>query len=286
MNRKNITVPALDGFSLAATLYGSDEADLTRIIVINSGMGVPRTFYAHYARFLQRCGFGVLTYDYRGIGDSDGHSTREARLREWGESDLGGILEWLRTVYPDAALGCVGHSFGGQILGLTRHSQNIGAFLAVAAQSGYWRHWDVRHWPKLLFTWYLLVPLTTALFGHVPGALIGGQTLPKTAALDWARWCRCPHYLCDDDGKPLRPFFSRITCPVLFLAMADDHVYAPLRAVRELVRLYSATAEVSIIEPSEWGVKSLGHFGFFNRAAPRPLWQHTADWFDRHLKVP
>jgi len=113
MDKRDLTIAALDGFPLAATLDLTAEAPGDCLIVINSALGVRRGFYASYAGFLRRRGYGVLTYDYRGIGGSTGRPADLARLRESGELDFGGVLTWLRTTYPDSALGCVGHSFGG-----------------------------------------------------------------------------------------------------------------------------------------------------------------------------
>ena len=39
-------------------------------LLINSAMGVRRRFYRHLAGHLAEQGIGVLTYDYRGMGDS------------------------------------------------------------------------------------------------------------------------------------------------------------------------------------------------------------------------
>ncbi len=290
MDKREVTIAASDGFPLAATLYGIAAdgvaaAPCRGVVVINSAIGVRRGRYAAYAGFLHLRGYRVVTYDYRGIGGSTGQPVDQARLRQWGELDFGGVLAWLRATCPDAPLGCVGHSLGGQILGLTPHAGNVRAFLGIAAQSGYWRHWHPRHWPKLLLAWYLVVPLTATLLGRLPGRLFGAQTLPKTIARDWARWCRSPHYLCEDDGRPLRPWFAQVTCPTLLLAMADDAAAAPVAAVRALAECYSSAApEILVVEPGEWGGKSLGHFGFFARDAPLSLWRHTADWFDRHLR--
>ncbi|MDA2928912.1 hypothetical protein MYX84_03015 [Acidobacteria bacterium AH-259-O06] len=71
MNVEKLKVPATDGYLLAATLYRSgQEEKIGRFVLINSAMGVKRRYYNSYARFLSENGFTVLTFDYRGIGDS------------------------------------------------------------------------------------------------------------------------------------------------------------------------------------------------------------------------
>jgi predicted alpha/beta hydrolase len=280
--KQELSIPATDGFPLAATLH-TPAGNAKGAIVINSAMGVRRGVYSAFAAHLAAAGYAVVTYDYRGVAGCAARVARNARLTAWGELDFAGVLRWTRETYPEAPIGCVGHSLGGQILGLTPEARHVAAFLGVAAQSGYWRHWQKRHWPKLLLSWYFLVPVLTGTLGRVPGAFVGGTDLPKVAARDWARWCRTPHYMSDDEGRPLRPFFDTVRCPALFYAMADDD-YAPLSAVRAVAEWYTAAKPtVELLAPRDWGAASLGHFGFFRREAPVALWQKTASWFERQL---
>src|SRR5262249_49900189 len=44
-----------------------------------------------------------------------------------------------RERYHDLPLGYVGHSFGGQVLGLLANNSEVSRALLVAAQAGYWR---------------------------------------------------------------------------------------------------------------------------------------------------
>src|SRR5271154_6018259 len=65
----DITVPAADGYALAAKLFLPRGAK-SHGLLINSATAVPRKFYRGFAGYLARRGCAVLTYDYRGIGDS------------------------------------------------------------------------------------------------------------------------------------------------------------------------------------------------------------------------
>ena len=64
-----ITVPASDGYLLAATLFLPRRAK-THAVLINSAAAVPRKIYRGFAGYLAQQGCAVLTYDYRGTGDS------------------------------------------------------------------------------------------------------------------------------------------------------------------------------------------------------------------------
>ena len=65
MREVHLTLEAGDGHPLAATLY--EPARPLAAVQINSATGVPRRYYAAYARVHAAQGFAVLGYDYRGL---------------------------------------------------------------------------------------------------------------------------------------------------------------------------------------------------------------------------
>src|SRR5436305_10917617 len=96
---------AADGFPLHGTLYegGPDT------ILIASALGVKRRYYDPFAQFAKQRGFTVLTFDYRGIGESRPASLRgfDASMRDWGVLDLTAAIAQLRGA---RSLTLVGHS--------------------------------------------------------------------------------------------------------------------------------------------------------------------------------
>lgn len=276
-----ITVQATDGVPLAATLYEPPEASDRPVILVSSATAVRRTFYDRFARYLADDAFTVVTYDYRGIGDSRPARLRgfEAHIRDWGEKDLAGMLDWIDTRFPDRDVAMVGHSLGGQMLGLAANSDRVSAMLGVAAQTGWWGHWPRPRRYALAFLWYVAMPMAAAVFGYFPAKRLGmGEDLPGDVAREWARWCRSPSYMIDETGAPLRPYFNRFAGPLLALSFADDRL-APAEAVTDLASYYSrATVRREHIDPRAVGLRSLGHFGFFREPARPPLWTRAAEW--------
>ena len=65
----DITIPAADGYPLAATLFLPLGAK-RHAVLISSATATPRKIYRGFAGYLARRGCAVLTYDYRGIGGS------------------------------------------------------------------------------------------------------------------------------------------------------------------------------------------------------------------------
>jgi predicted alpha/beta hydrolase len=286
-----LTIPAADGLPLAATWYEPAAGDARgaepdeALVVLCSATGVRRSFYDAYARFLAAQGLAALTFDYRGIGGSRPPSLRGfgARMRDWGERDLDGVLAWAEREHPRRALRVVGHSVGGQILGLTSRAGRVSAALFVAAQSGYYGHWPAPRRFLYMMLWHAVVPAAAALLGYFPSRRFGfgGEDLPAGVARDWARWCRTPHYMSDDAGAPLRPHFTALRAPILAYSFGDDP-YATAAAVDALLAFYSnAPATHRHLSPREAGAPAIGHFGFFREGRCPELWAASAEWLRR-----
>lgn len=275
-----LNFPAADDYPLAGTLFESKRPPKAALL-ISSATAVPQRYYAAYARFLALQGFVVMTYDYRGIGGSrwPAWSAQEhLRMRHWGEHDLSGALDFLQARFPRLPLLAVGHSVGGQLLGLARNPERVGAQLAIASQAAYWGYWPLRHRPRTALYWYLVIPAVVRLLGKLPARMVG-EDLPAGVALEWARWGRHRDFFVDDAGRSLREGFARLTAPMRFYAVTDDQVYAPPGAVQALAACYrNAQVEMKTLRPADYGCQSIDHFGFFRALMPRKAWQESADW--------
>src|SRR5690606_563418 len=126
---------------------------------------VPQSYYAKFGRFAAAEGFRVVTYDYRGVGRSRPGTLVGfgATMRDWAELDARAAIRWTKA--QGGALFGIGHSFGGQLLGLIDESHELDAMLLVGAQLGYFGHWQPLGRAKLGLVWHLLVPTTTSVFG-------------------------------------------------------------------------------------------------------------------------
>ncbi len=239
--------------------------------------GVPQSYYAKFAAYLAERGFAVLTFDYRGIARSRDGDIRKmaARMRDWALLDAAAAFQHLSK---DVLI--VGHSFGGQALGLLPELGRIRSALIVGSQSGYWRNWPplgkLWMWPTTHFG----LDGVTRLFGYFPGSRLGfGEDLPPGVAKEWAAWCRHPRYLVGALG--VDDTYAKVRAPVRAYAISDD-AFAPLPAVEALGRLYpNARWETRRVAPRELGVDAIGHFGFFRERFRDSLWREAADWLER-----
>jgi predicted alpha/beta hydrolase len=268
-----MTLAASDGHALGATFFGNGA----RALLVMPATGVPQTYYAKFAAYAAERGFSVLTFDYRGIGRSRNGDIRasSARMRDWALLDAAAAVRFLGA----RKLLVVGHSFGGQALGLLPEPECIAAALFVGSQSGYWRNWPplgrAWMWPST----HIGLPVLTKLLGYFPGSRLGfGEDLPPGVAIEWASWCRHPQYLVGALGA--YEAYARVRAPLRAYAISDDP-FAPLPAVNALAALYPhARWETRRLAPRELGVKSVGHFGFFRERFRDSLWRESVDWLE------
>ena len=278
---RDVAIVTEDGFSLAATLFAPrTPASHRRLVVLNSAMGVPRRYYAAFARYLAAHGLHVVTYDYRGIGESRRGPVRalHARLRDWGERDFAAVLKWGEDELGVASPLVVGHSVGGQIVGLAANNARVQKLLLVGSQSGDYRLWPARSRAAALVFWFGVVGPVTRVFGYLPGAVLGGESVPGGVAREWSRWARRRGYMVGGkDGARARGF-ERLTAPILALSFADDG-FAPAPAVDALLALYRGAEKVHRhFTPADLGPRGVGHFGFFRSAERERLWPSVRDW--------
>jgi predicted alpha/beta hydrolase len=286
----DITFPAADGYLLGATLFLPRGAK-RHAVLINSATAVPRKIYRGFASYLARRGCAVLTYDYRGIGDSRQKapvgSDRskslvgfKATMSDWAALDVTAAVAWMRQRYHALPLSFVGHSFGGQALGLLPNNNEIARALLVASQAGYWKLMTPpENWRVFFLLNCLGVPLTR-LLGYAPGWSGIGEDLPKGVFMQWVNWVMSPRYLFDSKLAALQNF-TNFKGEMRALSFSDDP-WATRPAVELLCSGFtSIQPEILNVAPADAGVTKIGHFGFFRPEHRDTLWRDAAEWLQR-----
>ena len=277
---KEITLVTSDGYALAANLFAGNSS-ATQLIVVASATGVPREYYKKFAGFLSEPGqFDALTFDYRGIGGSlkGKVSESKARMSDWGRYDLQAALAWGFENYSKVFL--IGHSVAGQVFPLAGLSSKVSAAWFVGSQCAASHLWDGKYRLLVEFFWRVANPLPTKLLGYMPAFVVGGGLpLPKYAALEWRSWGLHRHGILQDNAEVKRQY-EALKIPVHFVNIEDDHMLAPPRAVQYLRSQY-ANAQTSYqqLKPSEFGLREIGHFGFFKSRYKEKLWHLPLEYF-------
>jgi predicted alpha/beta hydrolase len=274
-----LSLESPDGPSLAARAFRPDGAQPARgAVVIGGAMGVRQDFYRPFAEWLAGQGYVVMSFDYRGMGDSrapaQARSLRglDADLFSWAR-DYDTAIDALRALAPGLPLYVIGHSLGAQLPGLLRNRDRIDGLVSIAAGSGYWRDNAPQLKRIVLYFWHVLVPVATAVFGYFPGRRLGKVgDLPRGVILQWRRWCMDPRYVVGAEGAAVRAQFEAVRFPVVALSITDDELMTE-RGTHVLIDCYAnAPRRVERIAPADVKAKHIGHFGFFRDRFQSSLW--------------
>jgi len=263
-----------DGSRLSLRLYPS-VGTAKAAVLIGGAMGVRQDYYQPFAQWLAGQGYAVATFDYRGMGESRvTPSLRglKADLFSWAR-DYDSAIDALREAAPGLPLYLVGHSLGAQLPGLLRNHAQVDGLISVAAGSGYWRDNAPPLRRMILYFWYVLVPVATAVFGYFPGKRLRKVgDLPKGVMLQWRRWCLHPRYHVGAEGAAVRDQFEAARFPLVALSITDDELMTE-RGTRVLVDCYpNAQRRIERIAPSDVQAKRIGHFGLFREQFQATLW--------------
>lgn len=283
MTADPIRIATASGFELGARLFCAPQA--RGLVLIHPATAVTQGFYEAFARYLCGLGLHVLTYDYRGTGQSRPHSPNglrgfEATMSQWMLEDVGAVTRWAAARFPDLPLLAVGHSVGGHAIGISPETGRLRGALLVATHAGITR--TIRGRAERLRVWCvmrLLAPLLCAVCGYMPGRRIGlGEDLPRGVMLEWSRWTALPRYFFDDPALDAAGRMAQVRIPLLALGF-DDDPWANPRAMDILLSRYTAAPpERRQVDARALGLPGIGHMGFFRRRCEAALWGEAGAW--------
>lgn len=277
----DIQIRCSDGFQLAGRLFTPKS---TKAAVLTApATGIKKEFYQSFAKFLSENGYAVLIFDNRGIGGSVGPSINEDSysLFNWGKLDMTAGLDHLRKVFPETKYHLVGHSAGGQLVGLMENAEYLTSIFNFACSSGSLRNMPYPFKLQAHFFMNVYIPLSNLLFGHTKSQWVGmGEPLPKVVASDWRRWCNGQGYIAVDLGSRIHNHsYDTLLLPSLWLHASDDSI-ANLKNVKEMISVYkSISADIITLSPRQFGYKDIGHMKFF-RSKRKELWKYALDWIN------
>jgi predicted alpha/beta hydrolase len=286
----DIALPATDGYLLGASLFLPRGAK-RHAVLINSATAVPRKVYRGFAGYLARRGCAVLTYDYRGIGDSRQKSLVgynqvkslagfKASMADWAALDATAAVAWMRERYKTLPLAYVGHSFGGQALGLLGNNTEVARALLIAAQAGYWKLMATPERYRVYAMMNFVGQPLTRVLGFAPGWGGVGMDLPKGVFEQWTRWVMSPRYLFDDATLTSLPNFANYKGAMRALCLTDDP-WATRPAVELLCSGFTAIKpDILSIAPADADATKIGHLGFFRPEHRDTLWRGAAEWLE------
>lgn len=283
MDRQEIKIKCKDGFDLAGTLY--TPKTIKGAVMIAPATGIKRRFYNSFSTHLALNGYGVICFDNRGIGDSiKGNINQvDASLINWGRLDMSAVFNELKRSFPQQSYHLIGHSAGGQLVGLMDKPNEIKSMFNFASSSGSLRYMSYPFKLSALFFLNVFIPLNNLLFKKTHSDWVGmGAPLPKLVAQQWSRWCNGKGYVESDFGKAIKQHnYYLLDFPSKWLYAEDDGI-ANYKNVEDMARVYrQSKIEIVLIDFKKMGLNQLGHMGFF-RSKNKILWKYALDWLEQN----
>ena len=270
-----VTLTCADGQRLQGHFFAARGDTAAAPVLISPATGVRQQFYWRFADWLASQGHATLVFDYRGIGLSlDGRlADSRARLVDWGLQDQVAALQWLLARSGAERVVLVGHSAGGQMIGLLPNHDRIERVVGVAASTGWFGGMRLAFALKARLGLRLLVPLGTLFKGYAPTAWLGlGENLPAQVARQWGQWCAAGGYATNAVRAGLADdFHAQVRTPIVVLHAEDDDIANPV-TVRDLLRTLPASPRAALqVRPSDHGLRAIGHLDWF-RQSHQALW--------------
>ncbi|WP_180012929.1 alpha/beta fold hydrolase [Acinetobacter sp. YH16031] len=270
---ETLTLKCQDGYQLSTRFYPVTDAECKKSpILICPATGITKQFYHSFSCWLQTQGYAMLVFDFRGIGESLKGSVKQSKasIVQWGQLDIPAAIDALLAKTQAAKVILLGHSAGGQLLGIVPNYAKVEKVVAIAGSTGHIK--GLRGRTKLLapVMFNIIFPLARITKGYGPTQAIGmGENLPKDVAREWAEFCSRPGYVINAIGKKIAPahdYHAQITCPITSIWASDDEI-ATQANVKDLLRLYpKAVTEMIELKPQEYGHKGIGHMLMFKNS--------------------
>lgn len=295
---ESFTVETLDGYVIKGRYWrhAASSRQPRAVVVINPATSVCSRYYKRFAEYLFSCDLDVITYDYRGIGESRPENLRGFRASwlDWGHLDFDAVLRFAEKSFAGQPIHVVAHSVGGFVIGLAPSNHLIHRIFTVGAQYAHWKDYARGHRIKMLLKWHVVMPLLTALFGYFPGKRLGWlEDTPKGVVRDWGHSRRKIEETCQrgflaierKDRQALVEQFAAVTAPTLAVGLSDDE-FGTVEAIERLLAYFKNSPRTHLrLSPAAFGVQSIGHFAFFHSRFEQLLWHIPVKWL-RTGKLP
>lgn len=279
----DLSIPSRGGGQIRGTLREPPGGDVRAVVVIHPATAVPERLYSGFADFLAELGYAVVSYDYRGTGRSGSPKKNAAlRMRDWMDQDVPDVADWAAARFPHVQRFAVGHSVGAHALALGSGVAGLDGVVGIASHAGVTR--TVRGLAERAKVWLILSaagPLASKVLGYMPGSKLGlGEDFPAAAMLEWSRWSKLPGYFFDDPTMRASERAAAVTVPLLSIGFSDDPWATPQQIAAITDRLTSAEVERRTYSPADFGVRAIGHMGFFRRGLREGLWPEVGQWLE------
>ncbi len=263
-----------DGFSLAVKIFAAENSQ-HKLLLINSATGVKQQLYFSLAKYLAQAGITVITYDYRGIGESKPKNLRNfsASMRLWGTEDFAAVNRFIQEKFPDYDKFCLGHSVGALILGMNQGAKIFSKFIFVATQDAHYKNLKFSVAATAFVGFGVALPVLTKMLGYFPAHAFNiGESLPTNVAKDW-RTLILNRKSTSKLYEKITTDFSKELHQKTLVIFADDDAWVTPQGMESLMKNVYPNLNARFLELKSWESpqNEIGHVNFF-RSFNAPLW--------------
>ena len=274
---------ASDGYPLSGTL-DTPEHGIKANIVLASATGVPQAFYRRFAEYATQFGYQVLTFDYSGVAQSAPKRLKGFKMSylDWGTLDLAVAIDFLAQ--DPIPLFMVGHSYGGQALGLAPNHAKVTAMYCFGTGAGWHGYMPFKEKMKVQVIWNIIFPPMVAVTGYLPWSKLNmGADLPIGVYQQWRKWCKNPTYFfADPEQHALIAQYAQVKTPIYAVSALDDDWALPNSRHAFMQHYRQAPMQFINISASDYGLKEIGHMGYFRKGAEK-IWDEILQAFHNFI---
>jgi predicted alpha/beta hydrolase len=285
-----INVRCADGVMLKGVLLIPDKSKA--VIQFNGGTATKKEFYLAFLNYLAQHGYICCLWDYRGSGASAPQNMKECdfTFSDYGIIDMPAIKKYLNERFPHLPFLFFNHSVGGQQLGFMNNLENVVGAVNFAVSTGYAPNMPWAYRSQSFYFFYIFTPISNFLVGYLKAKRFGYmEDLPKNVVNEWKYWCEKKDYFFDTQfyGKTIpEGNFKNFNFPIHTFWTVDDTISNEKNTFNFWVHINSSKPiTFTKLTPSDFDVKSIGHFGFFKKTMKDTLWKMGLAQLEEFLKL-
>lgn len=270
-----------DGRSISIINYPAADPN-GKSMIIAPAVEVVQKDYENFAIHFQQAGYNVVTFDYRGVGDSAPVFLKgfDAKLQQWAVLDADAVIRFARSAFSNQELIYIGHGIGGELVGLAQASQYVNKLCLVSSSLSCKKYWSWQGKIKITIL-KSVARFANKWFGYFPGTRFGmRRDLPKGVIYELADWCDNPNGLFDVFPENN---YRKLEVPVFAFSFSNDWM-TPVKAVRKLLSYFSSASITWYhVDPGELGLNRKRTYCFFETQLQSTTWLMLERWLNEEV---
>lgn len=277
-----------DGVTLKGILLLPEKPKA--VIQFNCGTATKKEFYLPFLHFLAEQNYICCLWDFRGSGESAPNNLKKCTYTysDYGIMDMPTIKKYLNERFPDKPFLFFNHSTGGQQIGFMNNLDNVTGAINFAVSTGYMPNMPLGYRLKSNYFFHVFTPLSILFTGYLKAKKFGYmEDLPKNVVNEWKAWCLKKYYLFDEQfyGKTIpEGSFKNFDFPLHTFYTIDDTI-SNEKNTNNFWKHIQSTKPITFTKliPSNYGLKSIGHFGLFKKSMKNTLWKTALEKLEEFI---